>query len=473
MRRLLLLSLLLLTCSGAQAPQSVKSTASKTQGLPSQEAVTLTREPGLSAGVQAALRGLPAGVRYGVLVRQVGGGRVLEAFAPDQSFIPGSTQKLITGGAVLWERGGTGGWWSAELTVPAAQSGQAQVKFVTLRGSGDPTLSVSEGTYSLRALAQQAYSRGLRTAGQVRIDDLRFDATTWKDAVIGVPMTALRLAEWHDSPPANAEQARERIGAALIAELRRAGIKVLSDVVAQAAPDTPYVPLLRKDDQGKPLPPDPVIPPARRPEEGLASVRSAGPQVILDATARPSDNLRAEELLATLAHRPQGNGTLGGALARERAFLRQLGVDLTGVQLADGSGLSRENHLTARALGQLLAVMHDLPYPLPGKTALPSPLYRQRGNAFVEMLSQAGTGENRPLHDGRGGTLALRLKNSGLDVRAKTGTLPGVSALAGYVTASSGQTLAFVILMNGPETAPILTMRAVQDQVVQAIAQAH
>ncbi|MCD0170229.1 D-alanyl-D-alanine carboxypeptidase, partial [Deinococcus sp. 23YEL01] len=59
------------------------------------------------------------------------------------------------------------------------------------------------------------------------------------------------------------------------------------------------------------------------------------------------------------------------------------------------------------------------------------------------------------------------------DVRAKTGTLPGVSALAGYVTGRSGRTLVFAVLMNGSEDTPILTLRAVQDRVVQAMAQAH
>jgi D-alanyl-D-alanine carboxypeptidase/D-alanyl-D-alanine-endopeptidase (penicillin-binding protein 4) len=181
----------------------------------------------------------------------------------------------------------------------------------------------------------------------------------------------------------------------------------------------------------------------------------------------------AEELLSTLALRPAANGTLAGALARERAFLGRIGVNLSGVTLADGSGLSRRDHLTPRALVDLLRVMHDLPYAGPGPAALPATLYRERRNVFIEALAQGGTGENVAAHDGRGGTLARRFLNAGLDVRAKTGTLPGVSALAGYVTARSGHTLAFAILMNGPEDSPILTLRAVQDAVVGAVAAAH
>ena len=94
----------------------------------------------------------------------------------------------------------------------------------------------------------------------------------------------------------------------------------------------------------------------------------------------------------------------------------------------------------------------------------------QAQNAFVEALPQGGTDENLPNHGGRGGTLSQRFVGTGLDVRAKTGTLPGVSSLAGYVTAKSGHLLAFALMMNGPLESPILTLRALQDEVVAVLA---
>lgn len=459
----LLLCLGVVTRSGGQAARPAPAAD-----------VTLTREPALSAGVRAAARSLPGGVRLGVLVRDLGSGEVLEASLADDPFIPASTIKLVTAAAVLADRGSADGWWSAELTVPAAQAGAPSVKAVSLRGNADPTLSAAGGPYSLRALAKQAYARGVRQVGEVRVDTAALNAGAWSGAVIGVPMTAPRLAEWHDTPPGSAQAARDRIGAALIAELRRAGVRVTSDTVGEAARPAPYVPPARTDDQGRPLPPDPAIPLQRRPEVGVASVRSASPLGVLAETLRPSDNLRAEELLATLAARPGGSGTLAGALARERALLRRLGADLSGVTLADGSGLSRENRLTPRALAQLLKAMYDLPYPRRGGSRkAPAQVYAGRLNAYAEALPQAGTGETTWRHDGRGGTLAQRLMGTGLEVRAKTGTLPGVSSLAGYVTGRSGRPLAFVIFMNGPESTPILTLRDVQDRMVQAIAEAH
>ncbi|GGO34788.1 D-alanyl-D-alanine carboxypeptidase/D-alanyl-D-alanine-endopeptidase [Deinococcus humi] len=467
MRRTLPLLCLLLCLGGAPFPAAQAPD-------PQAADLTLQREPGLSEGVRRVLRGLPPGVRAGVLVQDLQSGQVLQTWLPDTPFIPASTNKLVVGAAVLNTCGGADGWWSSELTVPAAQVGRPRVKAVTLRGSGDPTLKVSEGPYSLRALAKQAYGRGLRVVGEVRLDDARLDSGTWKDAPIEVPMTALRLAEWHDAPPLSQDTARRRLGAALIAELRRAGIRVTSQEVGKAASFKPYLAPARTDERGETLPPDPVTPVGSRPEQAVASVRSAPVAQFLADTLRPSDNLNAEELLATLALRPAGNGTLEGALARERAFLGRIGVDLSGVVLADGSGLSREGRLTPRALVELLRTMYELPYPLVGTPAegsgFPDKLYRQRQNAFVEALPQGGTDENLPNHGGRGGTLSQRFVGTGLDVRAKTGTLPGVSSLAGYVTAKSGHLLAFALMMNGPPESPILTLRALQDEVVAVLA---
>ncbi|CAM4438771.1 D-alanyl-D-alanine carboxypeptidase/D-alanyl-D-alanine-endopeptidase [Deinococcus marmoris] len=472
MSRFLPLLCLLLCVGGAPFPAAQ---APATQNPATQQAdLTLHREPGLTVSVQEVLRGLPPGVRAGVLVQDLQTGQVVQAKLPDSPFIPASTNKLVVGAAVLNERGGADGWWSAELTVPAAQIGQARVKAVTLRGSGDPTLSVSEGTYSLRLLAKQTYARGLRVVGQVRLDDARLDSATWKDAPIELPMTALRLAEWYDAPPPSNETARQRLGTALKAELRRAGIKVTSEAVGEAAPFRPSLPPPRTDGQGQPLPIGALVPVDRRPEQAVASVRSAPVAKFVAATLRPSDNLNAEELLGTLALRPAANGTLSGGLARQRAYLGRIGVDLSGVVVADGSGLSRENRLTPRALVQLLRVMYDLPYPLSGTPAegsgFPDQVYRQRQNAFAEALPQGGTNENLPRHGGRGGTLAQRFVGAGLDVRAKTGTLPGVSSLAGYVTAKSGHTLAFALMMNGPLDTPILTLRALLDETVAVLA---
>ncbi|MFC6592230.1 D-alanyl-D-alanine carboxypeptidase [Deinococcus lacus] len=166
-------------------------------------------------------------------------------------------------------------------------------------------------------------------------------------------------------------------------------------------------------------------------------------------------------------------GTLAGGLTHAAEVLARQGADTRGLHLADGSGLSRENRLTARLLVDVLSAQYYRPYALaPARSAAdPLALYQNHLNAYAEALPLAGYQEpGAPYHAGRGGTLEDRLTGSGLDVRAKTGTLPGVSALAGYMTAQSGHVLAFAVLMNGPETVSIPALRATQDELLRLLA---
>ena len=82
----------------------------------------------------------------------------------------------------------------------------------------------------------------------------------------------------------------------------------------------------------------------------------------------------------------------------------------------------------------------------------------------------ADTGSRTPQQLARGGTLSNRLR--GLNVRAKTGTLPGVSSLAGYVRARSGHLLAFSILLDRTQ-ANTLELRAFQDELLRALVRSH
>lgn len=406
------------------------------------------------------LQELPS-VQTGLALYDLTDERWLEAQTPDTAFIPASTMKLVTTATVLTERGGLGGWWSTELTRKAGEQG-AKASFLTLQGGGDPTLSVSGTENSLRALAKQAYARGIREVGEVRLPAGFFVEDLWPSNLSYRTLVPLQLAEWYEQPPATVASARANLTGHLIEELRRAGIAVINTEPQPATAAEPYTPPPRQDEEGNPLPPVLLIPPERRPEVGVASVRSEGVFQLLAQILRPSDNELAESLRSTL-----GPDELQTA-ERQRELLTQLGIPLGNVVLADGSGLSRENRLTPRTLVTLLKVMYDLPYPLGATPATPpNRLYAQRQSVFAEALPQAGTGEEVAGHDGRGGTLAQRMQGQGLDVRAKTGTLPGVSSLAGYVTGKkSGHTLAFAIMMNGPDSSPILTLRAKQDELV-------
>jgi D-alanyl-D-alanine carboxypeptidase/D-alanyl-D-alanine-endopeptidase (penicillin-binding protein 4) len=114
-----------------------------------------------------------------------------------------------------------------------------------------------------------------------------------------------------------------------------------------------------------------------------------------------------------------------------------VGIPQSAVQVTDGSGLSLLDEATPRAFVQLLAHM----------------LRTREGRAFYRSLPLVG--------EGLGGRMADTPAAGRL--RAKTGTLSAVSALAGYVTTQDGEELAFAIVVN--DAPSIRRARAVQDSL--------
>lgn len=199
------------------------------------------------------------------------------------------------------------------------------------------------------------------------------------------------------------------------------------------------------------------------PQYGADSVRQVGTyrspplHQIVRTMNRESQNLYAEQLLRTLAvvNRPDTTSedlTIGsadlGTLA-VRSELAAAGVDTSRVRLADGSGLSRKNYASPRALTRLLEYMWV--------DAAPA-----QSSAFYDALPIGG----------QNGTLEYRFEGAPAEgnVRAKTGTLTGASALSGYVTTAGGTPLSFVILCNH-HMAEADAVRAAQDAIVNALAE--
>lgn len=155
-----------------------------------------------------------------------------------------------------------------------------------------------------------------------------------------------------------------------------------------------------------------------------------------------SDNLCAESILKRLGAETRRNpGSTAAGLDAERDVLGRLGVDTARVSLVDGSGLSFYNVTTASALGALLRAMH-------------------RGKQKTRFLASLAV-------PGEEGTLRKRMAGSrGSDwVRAKTGSIRGVSALSGYVLPPGGPPLVVVLLMQNfiGDHAPY---KAAQDRIV-------
>jgi serine-type D-Ala-D-Ala carboxypeptidase/endopeptidase (penicillin-binding protein 4) len=131
----------------------------------------------------------------------------------------------------------------------------------------------------------------------------------------------------------------------------------------------------------------------------------------------PSDNLLAESLLGALAP------TREEAIARERAWLQSIGIDPATTTLADGSGLSSYDRITARDLVTILA--HDWHGP--------------NRDIVLDALPIAG-------HSGTLQTIFTAPPLAGA-VIAKTGTVNHTRTLAGYLQTPHG-TLIFALLIN-------------------------
>ena len=156
-----------------------------------------------------------------------------------------------------------------------------------------------------------------------------------------------------------------------------------------------------------------------------------------------SQNLYAELMLKTLGLKATGKGTFESGGAVVKGFLAKVSPGSTECKVADGSGLSRDNRLSAAAMTDLLCWM----------------VRRPQADVFAASLPIAGID----------GTLKSRLtgeRHRGR-VRAKTGTLTGACSLSGYIEMPD-DTLAFSILINSPR-AGVWRMRKVQDGICREV----
>jgi serine-type D-Ala-D-Ala carboxypeptidase/endopeptidase (penicillin-binding protein 4) len=349
----------------------------------------------------------------GVYVRDLDTGRTLFESKADVARVPASVEKLYTTSAALLRFGP-----EATLKTTVAGGGFLDPDGVWrgnlyLHGGGDPTLNGDD----LQQLASDLGAAGiLRVEGSVLGDETRFDPLRGSydsggsyDSDMGGVLSALTLARGFakDAKPA-AQAARQ-----LAKVLRGEGIRVEGRSGAGTTPEN---------------------------ATQLASVDSPPMRDLIRLTNVPSDNFLAEMLVKGLGAEFGGAGTTTAGVAVVRATLTSFGVH---PRIVDGSGLSRADRTTPRQVVRLLETMH----------------HQEIAGSFEGSLAVAG----------RTGTIRKRMRGTPAQDRckAKTGTLIGVSSLAGVCTAVGGHTIAFAMLMN---RAGISRAHSVQDRITTAIA---
>ncbi len=175
----------------------------------------------------------------------------------------------------------------------------------------------------------------------------------------------------------------------------------------------------------------------------LMCTTSSMSQAVMVANTR-SQNFYAEQILKTLGAEVKGEGSFRAGLEVIQELMLKLGYEPVEYQVADGSGLCRDNRFSPEMITDLLAYMYQ----------------HKEKESFISSLAVSGTT----------GSLQKRLRGSSFKgrIRAKTGYISRVCCLSGYVETEGGDTLAFSILVNNFKVAPV-TIKEFQDSVCKVL----
>jgi D-alanyl-D-alanine carboxypeptidase/D-alanyl-D-alanine-endopeptidase (penicillin-binding protein 4) len=334
-----------------------------------------------------------AGGSSGAFAQDLDTGRVIVSVRASTPRIPASVQKLFTTATTLLRFGPEGVLETSAVAGGAPDDEGIVSGDLYLVGGGDPTLD----TDGLRRLAREVRAAGVRSiSGGVVADESRFDRLRGTprtrgaiDYDLGGRLGALVVGRGYQDDPALT------VGREFAKALRRAGVVTRARTRRGRAPSEAL-----------------SVP--------LATLASPPVSSLAAATLIPSDNFLAEMLLKDLGASFGAGGTSRAGAAVVRSTLRPLGVS---ARIADGSGLSRANRVSPREVVELFDAMADDPAGAVWRAAMAVP--------------------------GRTGTVSRRMRGTlaSRRCRVKTGTLNGVSTLAG-VCATPGGDVGFAWLMN-------------------------
>ncbi len=362
-----------------------------------------------------------------------GGGVVVASHRPREPFIPASTQKLITSAGALTTLGPDFRFPTRLYTSAGARlRGRTLKGPIYMQGGGDPVLATGayaraelDGRATLLArLARPLKKRGIRQVnGPIVADESIFDARRtgrgWLPyyTLYSPPLTGLPTNQAHagNGQAAYSPDPPRASGQRLRAAMKGVGVGHRGDVRT-----------------------------GRTPKKGrlLATALSPRLRIIAGTMNRSSDNHIAETLLKGVGAHSGGRGTSAGGARAISSRLRSLGILAAGDRIVDGSGLSRQNRVSAASLARLIATADR---------------DRTWGRALISSLPRGGEG-----------TLVRRFRGSARKrVRAKTGYINGVSTLAGRVVSRRGDRYAFALMMNDTD---ISGAQATQNRIIALLA---
>ena len=186
----------------------------------------------------------------------------------------------------------------------------------------------------------------------------------------------------------------------------------------------------------------------------LGSTSSPSLKRITFETNHASNNLYAETLFRSIGKAKTGSACYDSSYVALNDVLKELEINVSkGLQIVDGSGLSRQNYVSADFICGFLAAMMESPCFEDYVYSLPSP--------------------------GSHGTLAYNMQNVPAETKArikvKSGSMNGVRCYSGYIIPTEGckeDTIIFSIMVNNC-TAPTWKIRPLLDKIMTALAEAN
>lgn len=392
---------------------------------------------GIRDAIAAALTEPDLRGRIGVAVLDPRTGQLLYGFAPRVRFLPASTQKLFTATAAI-DALGAGRRFTTRVVRTSASGAPISLALV---GGGDislarapvapaapgkpPAVTPVPGAADIATLA----ARTVAALSGVRSLRISVDASLFTGPRVSPAWIASYLISGEVSPVSPLTVDAGRVGPG-----RRQRSAVPEQAAAQA-----FVAALAARGVHATIDPAPVRAPTSAPV--VAAVDSPPVAALIAHMLAASDNDYAESLLRHIALASRLPATFAGGTRAVRADLVRRGVDPAAVLLADGSGLSRADRATPAAIATVLTA------------ALRDPRLRPvaDGLAVAGVSGTLRDGFTGPAASGRG------------RVHAKSGTLAGVSALAGTIATASAGELVFVLLTDSlPTNLPWRARRALE-----------
>lgn len=440
---------------------------------------------------------------WSLTVVDLDSGRVIASNNPDKSMIPASTLKILTTGAAMGLLG-KDYLYTTYIEFDGVYDSLAGIIHGNLyiRGTGDPTLSsthfATDSVNGFAGLPKRLKKMGIKIIeGNIYGDKTFFsdnplpDGWTWGDLGQYYGASTSGLGYRDNRVTLHFNSMKGDSGRLERVTPQPRGIRYVTYVTADGKKDEAYVygapgastfmvygsiPAGKKDYEVDASNPDPALTCAEDIFNGcvkqgiivggtpktwsridqrnaraavrktLTAYQSVPLSEIIEVTNKKSDNVYAEQLLRTLGALKGEDGTTEAGTVVVKNYWQSQGVDVNGMYVMDGSGLSRSNLVTTHQQAMILYTISRQGWYTEFNASLP--VAGKEGS--MSSLCKGTCAEN--------------------NMRAKTGYINRARGYAGYVKTQSGKTVCFSLLANNYTCTPT-EMKKKLEKVLVAIAE--